>query len=467
MRPVGGLAHNAQRNHHDNEEGFTVIEFTVAMALLVVCLIAGAQMMTSGMRVSGDTRARVIAANLATQTLEDLRAQAADITSFPTIAVGRTTLTPQTVSGTTFTVTRDVAWVGHRGTGSNCDAGGSGTLVLRASAVVTWGHMNGTAPVQSTTTFSPPVGAYSANSGSVAAKVLGVTGQPISGVTVTATGTTSGTSAARSVSTDADGCAFFAQLGPGTYDVTAASAGYVDDQQRTTALQTASVVASQTVAVTFAYDRAAQLTSAFGGFTPAGGNIGVSITNTGLQPNGVFNFLTPLAGTSVYPYPTGYGLFAGTCSDSNPLGTTSSGAAYYPSEVPGTPITTSPGGTATGQAHLYQFAVRAMRNGSPVASATVTLTPHTSGTGVTCATGTTAITLPNTSATTASPAGYSTAGVPLGHYTVTVRSGSRSGTATIWVKPKTDGSGLSEVWRTNSSGVAQSLVTLPLDVTLS
>src|SRR5581483_4584607 len=194
----------------EDESGFTVIEFVVAISLLLVSLLAASQMLTSGMQVSGDTRSRVVAANLATQSLEAIRATATDPSQFSTLTPGRT-VTTQTVGATTYTITKDVQWVGQRATASNCDAGGGGTQILRATAVITWPRMHNTAPVQSATTFSPPVGAFSSNAGSVAAKVINAAAAPVSFVTVTATGATT-----QSIVTASDGCAFFANLTPGT-----------------------------------------------------------------------------------------------------------------------------------------------------------------------------------------------------------------------------------------------------------
>src|SRR3982074_2332901 len=80
-----------------DSEGFTVIEAVMAISLLVIVLLAVARMFSSSIAVSGDTRNRVVAANLATQDLEQVRGFAADPIKFTTsIALGRTTST-QTV----------------------------------------------------------------------------------------------------------------------------------------------------------------------------------------------------------------------------------------------------------------------------------------------------------------------------------------------------------------------------------
>ncbi|HEV7888283.1 MAG TPA: carboxypeptidase regulatory-like domain-containing protein [Acidimicrobiales bacterium] len=428
----------------------------VAITLLVISLFAAAQVLTSGMRVSGDTRARVVASNLATQTIEGLRASAVDPTKFSNIPVGTTVLASQKISGTTFTVTQEARWVGQRSSVSNCETGGDTTQILRVTAVVTWPNMNGTKPVQSSTTFSPPVGAYSASEGSIAAKVMNAAGQPVSTVTVSTTGGTVTTP----VVTGTDGCAFFQSLAPGTYTVSVAKAGYVTDQPTST--QSVSVVAGQIAPLTFNFDQASTIGfTGFTGATPAAAGIKISVGNTSLQPYGLTTYN---AGTTslnnLFPFTTGYTVFAGSCTDSNPLGLNTGRQPFYPGAT-ATPTAVTPGTTTAGvTAPLYALAISVVnQSGTAQANATASALASAPSNGGTCPAGTPSYTLTTTSS--AAPIGQSTTGVPLGHFTITAFSsnGSKTGNVKVWVKP--DG-----VWAVDASGNATTKYTGAVSITV-
>ena len=84
------------------------------------------------------------------------------------------------MNGLKFTLTQDMQWVGQSSTTSACDSGGVGSnSILQVTESVTWAGAGATAPVRSTTVLSPPAGAYSAATGSIAAKVLNAAGLPV------------------------------------------------------------------------------------------------------------------------------------------------------------------------------------------------------------------------------------------------------------------------------------------------
>jgi prepilin-type N-terminal cleavage/methylation domain-containing protein len=433
---TGSPAHAGPPRRHLDEDGFTIVELVVAIAVLLIGLTGATKMMASSILVSGDTRLRVIAANVATETLEQLRGTASDPSRFATIPIGFSTAT-RTVGPFRFTVETDTEWVGQRANASNCDAGGNQPQILRSNVSVSWTHMRGTKPVESTTTLAPPVGVYSANTGAIAAKLVTASGDPATGVQVSATSATT-----RTVVTGDDGCAFFAFLPTGTYNVTATAAGWVNDQELVVPSQSTTVSVGSTKSVVFNLDRAATLNvTGWTSSAPAATGIPVSVANTGLQPNGQYVFpagttaLTPL-----FPYSDGYSLFAGSCTDANPLGLNASRNPYYPL-ADADPLDVAPGGVDSGPVTLYPLAVRVtLSNGTVVNGATVSAL----ATGTVCPSGRPTYGLPNSDAS-----GNTTAGVSLGHLTITARSGTKVGTAKVWVKP--DGT-----WAVDGSGNATS-----------
>ena len=98
----------------DADAGFTIVEVVVAATLLLVAFVAAAGLFEQGTRVSGDTRQRVVAAQLASAAIEKVRGPAADPAAFTT--AGRRPARrsrPRRVNGLQFTVTQDMQWVGQ------------------------------------------------------------------------------------------------------------------------------------------------------------------------------------------------------------------------------------------------------------------------------------------------------------------------------------------------------------------
>ena len=136
-------------NGFDADAGFTIVEVVVASTLLLVAFLAAAGLFEAGTRVSGDTRQRVIAAQLASSAIEKVRGPAADPARFTTSVVPGQTVTTQTVNGLKFTITQEMQWVGQSSTTSACDSGGVGSnSILQVSESVTWPGAGATAPVQ-------------------------------------------------------------------------------------------------------------------------------------------------------------------------------------------------------------------------------------------------------------------------------------------------------------------------------
>ena len=93
---------------------------------LVAFLGARPAVRERGHRVSGNTRMRVVAAQLASSAIENGPGPAADPSKFTTIVAPGTTVTTKTVNGLKFTITQEMQWVGQSSTTSACDSGGVG-----------------------------------------------------------------------------------------------------------------------------------------------------------------------------------------------------------------------------------------------------------------------------------------------------------------------------------------------------
>jgi hypothetical protein len=441
-------------------EGFTVIEVVVAISVLVIALVGAAALFQNGIIVSGNTRNRVVAAQLATEAIEKARGTAADPTKFTSIPMGQTVST-RNVNGVKYTVTQDVQFVGQTSTQSSCDSPGSNNgQIMQVTAKVSWNGMAGTKPVQSTTTLSPPVGAYSASAGSIAVKVFNSAGVVSQNINVKVQGPLTQTQ-----QTTSEGCAFFPFLDVGTYAVSVIEGTGVGDQENVTPTQNTSVSVGQTASLLFNYDTAATISStgwANSAAPPATG-IPLSVANLGLQPYSQFTFTSGITSlTPLYPYANGYHVFAGNCTDNNPIGKDTNRNLFYPTLTP-VPLGVTAGGTASTTVPLYSLPIIVQNTAAvPVANATVSAVstnfavPYTS----VCTSGAATGAAPTLGMVTSDAGGNSVTAMPLGHFTVTARSGPKVGSVNVWVKP--DG-----VYAVNASGAATTLYAAPVTVVVS
>jgi Tfp pilus assembly protein PilV len=450
-----------------DEAGFSIIEFILAMTLLLVVIVATSMAFTGSVRVSANVRQRVAATNLATMTMERLRASSNNASTFGNIPITTTTTNSPVLDGTIFAITQTVEWenVGYAGTA--CQAGLNRGLLLRATVSVGW--PNSATTVQSSTLLAPPLGAYSASAGSIGIQVFDSTGRGNNNVTVTANTpgsppTPLGTPGSV-ITTGIDGCAFFTSLPPGPYTfslVQNSPPGVDSQEQHISWTPNIAAVAGTTVEnPAIGYADAATIQYVFvpctlvpTGACPASGpavatGMSVSGANTTLT-NSFYPFLTgagPLYGLNpVYPFPSGYSLFAGDCSDSNPIGKDSTLTAFYsgtsaapaPAVVSVAPNLTTPGATVP----LYPLNITVQSSGGSAVSnpgnptpMTAISNPSVTAHGGNCPYGSPTYTLAN-----GNGSGISTTGVGLGHLTITARgqvggSPRTSLPVNIWVMP--------------------------------
>jgi prepilin-type N-terminal cleavage/methylation domain-containing protein len=368
-----------------NQDGFTIIELMVAITVFALLMAAAALGMNGALNLTRNNRQRAVAANLAATQVDNIQA-----TDFSNINIGYSQTT-QAVDGVNYTINVNTEWVGPQTLTSDC-AGGSNAnpAYLRASISVSWDNMGGTLPVQDQTLVTPPVGTFDSNSGNIGILVLDRSAAPENNIPVTINGP-SGTD---TVFTTADGCAFFAYLDPGSYTVSLSSGGYVNDQNVANPTQTVAVVAGSTVQTQVNYDRAATLNLTMvggaGGAVP--NNLPYTIFNTGLLPTGAKRISgAGLTGpnrtiSSLYPYLSGYQVWAGSCLDADPQGQMPGGGAYYPGKVRDPALPVNPGGATSGNINMPSLLVNVKKAGVPLAGATV-LAVHAADTGNGCTAG--------------------------------------------------------------------------------
>lgn len=328
------------RAAESRDAGIGLVEMLVALTVAALMLSGVAYGLIRAMWTTRDSNSREVAAQLASEAVD----QARNTTDVPNLA--GTTYT-KTVDGTTYTVVRTISTYLSNGASSPCDGSGNASVKYKKIAIrVTWPKMApGTKSVRADTLVTPSASVYDPTKGNVAVKVLDANARPVEGVMVRAQG-----SVDNDVQyTDDSGCAFFDGVTPGAYTVTAGLTGYVSRAGLATPTASTSVTSGNTSSVAFDYDLAGSLGVVLGDSSyPVPGNVPVTLYNTALLPDGT----TAYAGTgdtrmltTLFPFASGYSVWAGSCQDADPAGMQGGTTPYHPGGVRPVAVRTSSTGS--------------------------------------------------------------------------------------------------------------------------
>lgn len=225
----------------DDESGVTLIEVLVAFTILGIVMAGLVATTINALNLSRNNANRVVAANIASGEIERLRSL-----PFATLddAPDGETEGPDylgvhqrqvTVDRQDFTLTRTIEWSTLEAEDGVCSetVGPGDENVLAVTVDVSWTRMLGVRPVRNETTISPPIGAYSPNTGTLAIQVVDDSVTPQEGIAdalVTVTGPDPGTSnvGGTPALTDADGCVVLTGMSSGTYTVEVEKMNYLD-----------------------------------------------------------------------------------------------------------------------------------------------------------------------------------------------------------------------------------------------
>ncbi|MBI5105567.1 MAG: hypothetical protein HZB46_11425 [Solirubrobacterales bacterium] len=361
MRASDHGAESSRNRRGASEAGFALVEVMVSAVLLMVFVVATFPVLDTAAKRSSADRARGLASSLAKADQDAIRQLPLD-----KLANRKVTFT-KTVDGIAFNVQSRAQLVRDASGVVSCTTDTAKAEYYKTSTTVTWPVMAGTAPVVVESIVSPGVGGLDPNKGTLTVKLSKESGAPASGISVNAGGI--------SDTTDANGCAVFANMPAGVTPVTWSGPGYVDMDGDATGSPlggTTYVAGGVTNIVTDSYDLATSAAITFqkddGTFTswPAAGLFNGLRVRRFPEPPATGPAVSSIAAGSLYPFKSGYSIYAGNCDGNSP--------GYYAGATgtptfPPTGTTLTPGVPYTGPviAPLKSYSFKVKRSGTGAA----------------------------------------------------------------------------------------------------
>jgi Tfp pilus assembly protein PilV len=311
------------------ERGSILLEALASAVVLAIATLAVMSAVDGATSASARSKGRSVAAALAEQDQERMRAMR--FVDLSTYNVEST----QSVDGSTYTVKSRAEWMRDAtGATQSCTNESSQADYIRISSTVT-SDVVGTAtkPVVLESLVSPTVASFGPDEGTLAVKLIDRNDNPLPNVNVSIDGE-------RDLSdvTNSAGCAVFAHIPDGDYDIVLNQPGWVTAKS----VNRGSVIAGEVVVTDVRYDRAAQIRAGFVTRAPGvpdqpSSAWTLSAANAALPGTPVMQSVAPgpagtIAMTDLFPYKTGYSFYTGNCEANAP---TTTNPAYYTGGGPG------------------------------------------------------------------------------------------------------------------------------------
>src|SRR4051794_4118500 len=199
------------------EEGFALIE--VLISAIVAALIGTAIFGLMGVSARQGAEERYRARAYAIAQEDQARMRAMRISQLNKYSNTRTV----TQDGVAYTVVSSAQFVNDSTGTVSCGAGSSTADYVKVQSKVTWATIGPRPPTVLQSLIAPPNGSLDPDNGTLTVSVINAAGTGVSGVGLTGTGPSS-----FSGTTDAAGCAQFADIPSGNYTLTPTATGVVD-----------------------------------------------------------------------------------------------------------------------------------------------------------------------------------------------------------------------------------------------
>lgn len=286
-----------------------LIEVMIGAVILAIATAAVLDGLEGAQATGRKNKDRSVAATLAQQDLERLRA-------LPISAlVGLSQSRAVDVNGVNYTVTSKTTWMRDNSGELSCTDDTSQAAFLKVVSTA-WAPAGSNRPVTETTLITPPT-AYSTTHGTLTVKTTDRDAAPLANVTINLTGTASYTGTTNSL-----GCAIFSFIPAGKYAVTVPG-NYVGPTSEKPVTTEAQVLAGKTTPKQLELGTPASLRINFK--LPSGA--ATTYTKATVPhpdlPGGAKTFTSATAVTSIvavnlFPQKDGYGVYAGDCETNNP-----------------------------------------------------------------------------------------------------------------------------------------------------
>ena len=318
------------RRRARGEEGFTLVEVLVSALLVALVSIGVFAGLDSANATSATSRSQAVAAGLAQQDQDRLRALGATA-----LSNRRETRTVSVSNGNgpalAYTVVSRGDWVSDNSDTASCTSTDSSLDYLHISSTVTWPKMR-VNPVVADSIYAVPNGSFGANQGSLVVQVTDRNGDGVPNLPVSLSGPQS-----QSDSTNANGCVVWGYLPTGSYTVSFSRSGWVDHDGNQDISKAVSVIGESTNTVSFDYDAAGTINAGFytvinnknylnqptDRLSVGHGNLSSpfyrSFGTSGTLATSIQTVTTGVnASPGLFPFPSAYSVWAGDCAGEDP-----------------------------------------------------------------------------------------------------------------------------------------------------
>lgn len=324
--PTAGTRRSRRRPR--GEAGFGLLEMIVAFTVLLVVLVATAELTSSILGDAATTHAQVTATDLADQVLNQLSQDSiqtlqTDVNRDLELTSAANGGSPYKIGGETYNVWQYLGWYGTGDAPSLCVTGNP-PEVMQATVTVTWGESGRLAE---TSVINPPYGSAQSTDGWLSVRIESAAdpNDPPSDVSAVAVSVTPQGGSPTSYTPDDQGCVYDA-VAAGSYTVAVTGPGspvFVNNNNLTTPpAVAASVTAGQATDVDVQYDEADTLSfSPAASSPPAATGMPITVANPGMTAGS--QVAVPYGSATdgpveVFPFSSGYSVWYGDCTDEEP-----------------------------------------------------------------------------------------------------------------------------------------------------